>query len=116
MLTIDDRRTRDMDDAIEVHRTEDGWLVVVGISDVSRAITPGSALDAEAKAKGWTQYHAIGNRPMIPWELSEKRLSLWPNRDKHVMLVELELTPALEIKSTKLSLTKIQSEDRLSYD
>jgi ribonuclease R len=116
MLTIDDRRTRDMDDAVEVHQTPDGWLVVVGISDVSRVVTPGSDFDVEAKGKGWTSYSAVGNRPMLPWELSEKKLSLWPGRDKHVLLVELELTAGLEVKSTKLSLTKIQSEFKLRYD
>lgn len=115
MLTIDDDRTKDMDDAIEVEETPTGWLVRVAIADASRLVTPGSELDQTARKRGSTVYFGAGNSPMLPRDISEVELSLWPKKRRSVLIVEIQLAPSLEFESTKLSLDEIESEQKLSY-
>lgn len=115
MITIDDARTRDMDDAIEVEETPDGWTVRVAIADASRLVTPGSELDVSARARGNTLYFAAGNSPMLPREVGEWRLSLWPEKPRRTITAEVRLSAGLDIESTKLSLLTITSQRKLSY-
>lgn len=115
MLTIDDYRTRDMDDAIEVDETADGWTVRVAIADASRLIAQGSDLDKAARERGRTLYFAAGTSPMLPREISEWELSLWPNKRKHVIGVEVRLSSGLAIEGARLSLETIKSSHKLAY-
>jgi len=115
MITIDDARTRDMDDAIEVEETTDGWIVRVAIADASRLVTPGSELDVAARARGNTLYFGTGNSPMLPREIGEWQLSLWPGKTKHAITVEMRLSQNLGLDETTLSLGKIVSAHKVAY-
>lgn len=114
-VTIDNQRTRDMDDAIFVHESAEGWTVRVAISDVSQVVTPGSVLDFQARNLGATQYFATGNSPMLPHRLSEDELSLRPFKNRKALVVEILLSPELEILSTRITLEKVMSLAKLNY-
>lgn len=116
MITIDDSHTRDMDDAIEVEETPSGWTVRVAIADASRIVTPGSDLDKAARERGNTLYFAAGNSPMLPRDVSEWQLSLWPVKYRRAVIAEIRLSAALDVERTTLSLDTIVSAHKLSYN
>jgi ribonuclease R len=115
-VTIDDRTTWDIDDAIWVEEEPAGYRVWVSIADVSKAVAPGSTLDVMARERLGTQYFRTGNSPMLPRTLSERQLSLWPNSPKKTMTIEVVLDAMLQVTEQKLYRSTLVSQARLSYD
>ncbi|HSZ50126.1 MAG TPA: ribonuclease R [Caulobacteraceae bacterium] len=81
LITIDPADARDHDDAVYAEPDEDprnpgGWIVWVAIADVAAAVTPGSALDQEARTKGNSVYFPDRVEPMLPEALSADLCSL----------------------------------------
>jgi ribonuclease R len=81
LITIDPADARDHDDAVYAEPDEDprnpgGWIVWVAIADVAAAVTPGSALDQEARTKGNSVYFPDRVEPMLPEALSAELCSL----------------------------------------
>lgn len=82
ILTIDSADAKDLDDAISVKTTENGWILGVHIADVSHYIREGSELDKEAFERGTSVYFADRVIPMLPEELSNGCCSLNSGTDK----------------------------------
>ena len=82
ILTIDSADAKDLDDAISVKKTENGWILGVHIADVSHYIREGSELDKEAFERGTSVYFADRVIPMLPEELSNGCCSLNSGTDK----------------------------------
>lgn len=117
MFTIDDHRTKDIDDAIEVADMSDGtWFIKVAIADVGSEVTPGSRFDQQAKAKGASRYTATSTHSMLPYWLSENKLSLWPSRRKNCLGLVMNLSKDLEVTSKEMALVTIESQAKLTYD
>jgi ribonuclease R len=114
-ITIDDKSTWDIDDAIWVEEGTNGFWVNVSIADVSKVVGVGSSLDKIAEERVGTQYFRTGNSPMLP-RLSEHKLSLWPNRPKKTMTVKVFLGPDLTVMSVELFRSVLRSSARLTYD
>ncbi len=81
LITIDPADARDHDDAVYAEPDDDpknpgGWVVWVAIADVAAAVTPGSALDQEAREKGNSVYFPDRVEPMLPEALSAGLCSL----------------------------------------
>ena len=81
------RRTRDFDDAVLVEHDEESghWHLQVHIADVAHYVTPGTALDLEARLRGNSVYFPDRAIPMLPQELSTNICSLRPNEDRLVL-------------------------------
>lgn len=115
MITIDDTRTRDMDDAVDVLHTDTGWIVRVSIADAAKLVPPGSDLDKTSRERGATQYFATGNSPMLPRDLAEWRLSLFPQKVRPSLNVEITLDREANVTARTVELGEVVSEAKLSY-
>jgi len=82
IICIDPLGARDHDDAISVEETSGGYILGVHIADVSHFVKPGSALDIEAKKRGYTQYLPWTAVPMLPDILSGDLCSLQENENR----------------------------------
>jgi exoribonuclease R len=69
-LMIDDRSSRDLDDAFTVHPTRDGWRVQVVIAAAADLIPAGSADDARARDRVESKYLPRKTIPMLVVRLS----------------------------------------------
>ena len=81
LVTIDPSDARDHDDAVFAEpdpdkKNEGGHILWVAIADVAHYVTPGSALDREAWARGNSTYFPDRVVPMLPDRLSGDLCSL----------------------------------------
>ena len=76
VYTIDARGTEDMDDAISIEQTINGWVVGVHITDVASLVERDSELDLFARELATSIYCTDQVYPMFPNELSSELLSL----------------------------------------
>lgn len=117
LLTVDPETARDFDDAVHAApRPEGGFEVTIAIADVSWYVTPGSALDQEARARGFSVYLPDRVIPMLPHRLSSDLCSLRPEEDRLAMVVECVITPDGDIEEARFSEAIFRSHARFTYD
>lgn len=116
VITIDPDDARDFDDAICIKRQgAERWVVWVHIADVSHYVTPGSALDTEARARGNSTYLVDRVIPMLPEALSNELCSLKPGVDRLTKCAEFLLTNEGEVVQSKFYPSVIRSKRRFTY-
>ena len=116
IVTIDGETARDFDDAVRVTRLDNGnYELQVHIADVSYYVTPGSALDHEARLRGTSVYFPDRAVPMLPLELSTDICSLRPRLDRLVMSCVMEIDHRGEVAGYELSEGIIRSAERMTY-
>lgn len=109
IFTIDGADTKDIDDAISVAKTENGWDLGVHIADVSFYVKSGSELDKDAMLRGTSVYFANRVVPMLPKELSNGICSLNPNEDRLAFSCIMKLDNDGKLVSYKFSKSVICS-------
>ncbi len=116
VITIDPDDAKDFDDAICLERAgSDQWRLWVHIADVSHYVTPGTALDTEARKRGNSTYLADRVIPMLPEALSNELCSLKPGVDRLTKCVEFLLSNDGCVLSAKFYSAVIHSQRRFAY-
>jgi len=115
-FTIDGINTQDMDDALYIERTDNGWSLTVAISDPSAYIPEESDMDAEAKRRGFTLYLPNFNVPMLPRDLSDSLCSLKEGEKRATLCCQIEIGQEGEvIGEAQFFAAWIKSHYRLNY-
>jgi len=116
IVTIDGETARDFDDAVLVRRLDNGnYELHVHIADVAQYVTPGSAVDREARLRGTSVYFPDRAIPMLPLELSTDICSLRPELDRLVLSCIMEIDHSGEIVSYDIHEGVIRSAARMTY-
>jgi ribonuclease R len=114
--TIDPEDARDHDDAVWVERTDrGGYRAWIAIADVSTYVTPGTAIDAEAKARGCSVYLPDRAIPMLPRALSSNLCSLLPYVDRLCLCADVELDGGGHVVASRLVRGVMRSQAKLTY-
>jgi ribonuclease R len=116
IVTIDGETARDFDDAVMVRMLANGnFELQVHIADVAQYVTPGSALDQEARLRGTSVYFPDRAVPMLPLELSTDICSLRPQVERLVLSCVMEMDHRGEIVGYDLCEGVIRSAERMTY-
>lgn len=96
LVTIDPVDARDRDDAVYAQADDQpgnpgGFVIWVAIADVAHYVTPGSALDREARKRGNSSYFPDRVVPMLPDILSGDLCSLHEHVDRACMAVRMRV-------------------------
>lgn len=114
--TIDPEDARDHDDAVWVERTErGGYRAWIAIADVSTYVTPGTAIDEEARARGCSVYLPDRAIPMLPRALSSNLCSLLPGVDRLCLCADVELDAGGHVVKSRLVRGVMRSAAKLTY-
>lgn len=109
IFTIDGADTKDIDDAVSIAKTENGYKLGVHIADVSHFVKKGSKLDDEAFYRGTSIYYADRVVPMLPKELSNGICSLNPNVDRLAFSCLMEVSSQGKLMSYRFEKSVIRS-------
>jgi ribonuclease R len=116
IVTIDGETARDFDDAVLVDKLPNGhYALQVHIADVSHYVTPGSAIDGEARLRGTSVYFPDRAVPMLPFELSTNICSLIPQADRLVVSAIIEFDRGGEPLTFEFCRGVIRSAERMTY-
>jgi ribonuclease R len=116
IVTIDPDDAKDFDDAINVDKIDNQtWELGVHIADVAAYVTPGSALDREARKRGNSVYLPDRVIPMLPERLSNGVCSLKPEVDRLTHSVFIQFDKSGRAKNARFAKTVIRSARRLTY-
>ena len=116
IFTIDGEDAKDLDDAVEVQKTENGtYLLGVHIADVSHYVKEGNFLDNEAIIRGTSVYMLDRVIPMLPVELSNGICSLNAGEDRFALSVFMEINQEGKVISSDIRKTIIHVTKRMSY-
>ena len=114
-VTIDSASTQDMDDALYVEESNDGWRLSVAIADPGADIAPGSALDIAASKRAQTVYFPGKPLPMLPEQLSVDRYSLQCNKERLSLVFQCDITKEGQVNAFTFIPSIISSKAKLSY-
>ena len=115
IFTIDGEGAKDLDDAVSLRLTRDGYRLGVHIADVSHYVRERTALDRCAMSRGTSVYFTDKVAPMLPTALSNGACSLNAGEEKYALSAIIDLDREGEIVKTKLEKSVIVSRVRGVY-
>lgn len=115
IITIDGEDAKDLDDAVYVEKSENGYKLLVSIADVSFYVKEGTELNKEAMKRGNSIYLVDRVIPMLPRKLSNNLCSLNPNEDKLTFTVEMQFDDKGKLIKNDFYRSVINSKYRMTY-
>lgn len=115
-ITIDDADTTEIDDAVSVEKTEDGYRVGVHIADVTAFIPIGSTLDKEARERGTCIYLPERKFRMLPDCLGDEACSLVAGDPRLAFSFLVDMDTEGNTKSVRLTRSRVLVRERLTYE
>lgn len=114
-VTIDNEDSRDLDQALFLERSGDGYRIVYALADAAYYVRPGSALFNEALERGTTYYTPAMAASMLPPALSEGLISLNPKVDRRSLVFDMQLNASASVTKCDIHRARIRSRAKLSY-
>ena len=115
VFTIDSHEAKDLDDAISIKVTDNGYTLCVHIADVSHYVKKDSHLDREAFCRGTSVYFTDKVVPMLPKELSNGICSLNEGQDRLTLSAIIDLDQRGNILSCEIVNSIINSKVKGIY-
>lgn len=114
--TIDGDDSKDFDDAIEVSKIGQDYILGVHIADVTHYVRENTKLDKEALRRATSVYMVDKVVPMLPQKLSNGICSLNPNVDRLTLSCIMTIDgKSGKVKDHKIQKTVINSKARMTY-
>lgn len=114
-VTIDPPSSTDLDQALFIERSGDGYRVLYAIADLMSFVVPGGALDAEAHARGVTLYAPHERTPLHPDVLAEGAASLLPGQVRPALVWEHTVDAAGAVTGSTVARARVKSRAKLDY-
>ncbi len=115
LVTIDPPGSRDLDQAVAIETTADGWRVRYAIADVAAWVDPGGAVDQAARARTQTYYAPDVRTPLHPPVLSEGSASLLPDGARPAALWTIGVDRTGTTTSIDVRRALVRSRAQLTY-
>jgi len=115
--SIDDAKSRDLDQVEYVERLPDGILrVLIGIADVDARVEQGSAIDTHAATNTTSVYTGVMTFPMLPEELSTDLTSLVGGADRTSIVTEMLVSANGTVKQAQIYQARLHNYAKLAYE
>ncbi|WP_206446279.1 RNB domain-containing ribonuclease [Agrococcus sp. KRD186] len=115
-VTIDPPGSTDLDQALHIERAGEGFVVRYAIADVPAFVSPGGAIDAEARRRGQTMYAPDGRVPLHPPVVSEGAASLLAGQERGAYVWSMQLDASGDVTETTLERARVRSREQLTYE
>lgn len=115
-VTIDAEYTEDIDDALAIKATDDGWQLSVAIADPSAFFSPDSGIDQEARRRATSLYLPGKKIPMLPEKLATNFCSLQAGEIRPALVCQMTINSQGNVTDFSLLESSIRSKAKLSYN
>ncbi len=116
VFSIDGETTTDVDDALSLRATEDGYELGIHITDLSVSIAEGTTLDRVARGRLVSFYFPERRIPMLPESLSSGSGSLLEGEERPVLSLLARFDHELQLTGAELVQGRIVNHHQLTYD
>jgi exoribonuclease-2 len=115
-ITIDDISTRDMDDAVSLERSNEGFELGIHISDVASTVALGGPLDFEGRRRATSIYAPERTIHMFPDEIATDSCSLVAGQKRATVSCLFTIDRNFNVTHAEIVPTVIVVTERLTYD
>ncbi|MGH3500349.1 MAG: RNB domain-containing ribonuclease [Nocardioidaceae bacterium] len=115
LVTIDPEGSMDLDQALHIQRTGDGYRLRYAIADVAAFVEPGDPLDLEAHRRGQTLYAPDHRVSLHPPVLSEGAASLLPDEVRPALVWTIDLDAEGDSTFVEVVRARVRSRAKLEY-
>ncbi len=114
-ITIDPAGATELDQALHLERSGEGYRVRYAIADVPAFVAPNGPIDAEARRRGQTMYAPDGRIPLHPTVISDDAASLLPGEVRSAFVWDFELDADANVTAVTVARARIRSIRQCDY-
>jgi len=115
LVTVDNDGSRDLDQALHVQRSNEGWQLHYALADAAYYVRPGGALWQAALLRGASLYAPDRAIAMLPESLSEGLVSLNPGQDRRALMFDMLIDQHGTIGRCDVYRARVRSRAQLTY-